>query len=184
MHPRALVIALVVIGCGADRAPANPSPVTTPSPSSSSSSSASAALPQGVRGRVIKKTGNFMPGSVGGPPSSGGAVKKAGAPDTTRRTGPLEVPVHVFRGAVAVKTTLDPKDPALVTSVRSDANGEYRVALPPGTYTVVAEIDGKLYLNSFGAGAAAGDAGRWSTVDVAPNAWADWTIEDTSGATF
>ena len=184
-----LLVAGFIVACGADRAtsPApdapNPSSPVAPAPSPSPSPSSPAAFPQGVRGHVIEKTGNFMPGVVG-KSTTPNAPRKAGAPDTTRKTTPLSVPVHVYRGAIARTERHDPKSPAYVTTVTSDANGEYRVALPAGTYTVVAEIDGKLYLNSFGAGAAAGDADRWSTVDVTPNAFAEWNIEDTSGATF
>jgi len=122
-----------------------------------------AAGPQGIRGQVLKLTGNHMPGPG---PRVGGATK------------PLSVPVHVFKGKVKRVATPNPKHPQLLKTVRSDAKGNYAVALEPGTYTVVAEIEGKLYLNSF-----AGD-GSWSTVTVKKDTWATWAIRDTSGAAF
>ena len=121
------------------------------------------AKPQGIRGKVLKLTGNHMPGP--GPRLGGGPQ-------------PLSVPVHVFKGKLKRFARPNPKHPQLVNTGRSDAKGNYAVALEPGTYTVVAEIDGKLYLNSF-----SGD-GSWSTVTVKKNTWATWVIRDTSGAAF
>ncbi len=122
-----------------------------------------ATKPQGIRGKVFKLTGNHMPGPG---PRAGGA------------TQPLSVPVHVFKGKIKPFARPNPKHPQLVKTVRSDAKGNYAVALEPGTYTVVAEIDGKLYLNHF-----SGD-GSWSTVMVKKDTWATWVIRDTSGAAF
>lgn len=163
--------------------PARPptvAPIDTPSIDANGAPSARVpASAQGVRGRIMKKTGNFMPRTVerGAPPS--GAIKKAGAPPSTPTTTPLSVPVHVFRGGdIPSTTSFDPKHPAFLTTVNSDASGSYVVALAPGKYTIVAEIDGKLYLNSY-----AGDD-AWSSIDVAANSWTEWDIHDTSGATF
>ncbi len=121
------------------------------------------AGPQGIRGQVLKLTGNHMPGP--GRRVGGG-------------TKPLSVPVHVFKGRLRHFATPDPKHPQLLKIVRSDAKGNYAVALEPGLYTVVAEIDGKLYLNLF-----TGD-GSWGTVTVKNGTWANWVIRDTSGAAF
>ena len=118
---------------------------------------------QGVQGRVLKLTGNFMP-SIGGPPGG--------------KTQPLAVPVHIFKGSLRPLAKPDPKHPALVTIVQADKDGRYRAALPPGTYTVVAEIDGKLYLNLF-----LGE-GTWGTVKVEKGKWIAWDIKDTSDAAF
>ena len=54
--------------------------------------------------------------------------------------------------------------------------------LAQGTYTVVAEINGKQHLNSF----RTSDDGRdvWSTVDVTADTWTDLNIDETSGATY
>jgi hypothetical protein len=129
-------------------------------------SKAAAEPAQGVSGKVIKMTGNFMPGPG---PRPGGTQ------------APLSVPVHVFKGKVAPFLKPDPKHPQLVKIVNSDRDGTYRVALEPGEYTLVAEIEAKLYLNSF-----TDSAGKmvWSTITVAAGKWATWDIKDSSGAAF
>ena len=118
---------------------------------------------QGVRGVVEKLSGNFMPGPGRG---AGG------------RREPLSVPVHVFKGKVKVFVKPDPKHPQLVAIVKSGKDGRYKVPLEPGEYTVVAEIDGKLYLNIFTG------AGFWPTVKVKPGEWTHWDIQETSEAAF
>jgi len=115
---------------------------------------------QGIRGKVVKRSGNFMPGMG----SSSGKEK------------PLAVPVHVFQGKVKTMKKPDPKHKAAVAVVKADRQGYYEVGLPPGEYTVVAEIDGELYLNS-----REGD-GNWTTVSVLPARWTEWDIEETSDA--
>ena len=117
---------------------------------------------QGITGKVLKLKGDFMPGPE---PAKG-----------TRE--PLPVPVWVFKGTVKVFEKPDPKHPSLIKTVQADKDGTYRVGLPPGEYTVVAEIDGKLYLNRF-----TGD-GNWATVKVEADKWTTFNIEDTSGAAF
>ena len=62
--------------------------------------------------------------------------------------------------------------------VNADKHGAYQVVLPPGEYTVVAEINGKLYLNSFQ------PQGHWTSVTVRPDQWVRWSIRDTSEAAF
>lgn len=127
--------------------------------------------PQGIEGVVVALEGNFMPGPVV-PGQQPGGVKK-----------PLSVPVHVFRGKIEVRERPDPKHSALVTIVKSDAQGAFRVPLSPGEYTVVAEIEGKLYLNIFEFDAA--ERKRvWPTVKVEPKKWSRWIIQDTSKAAF
>lgn len=127
--------------------------------------------PQGIDGQVVALEGNFMPGPVV-PGRLPGGTKK-----------PLSVPVHVFRGRIEVRERPDPKHPALVAVVKSDAQGKFRVPLPPGEYTVVAEIDGKLYLNIIEIDAST-QKPVWPTVVVAPKKWSRWVIEDTSKAAF
>jgi hypothetical protein len=120
---------------------------------------------EGVDGVVIKLVGDFEPCSL---PCS-----------TSGTTTPLSVPVHVFRGAHRVVEKLDPKDPALVQSVLADEKGFYQAELPPGVYTVIAEIDGKLYLNAY-----QGGTDEWATVTVATGAWTEHSIDDDSQAAF
>ncbi len=126
---------------------------------------------QGIAGHVVKLAGNFMPAPVlaGTPPPAKG-----------KRT-PLAVPVHVFKGVVHVAQKPDPKHPQLVTTVIADADGAFKVPLAPGDYTVVAEIDGRLYLNlvTMGPGGAC-----WATVNVEPGRWTACEIQDTRAAAF
>jgi len=118
---------------------------------------------QGVRGRVLKLTGNHMPGpGIGG----GGATK------------PLAVPVHVFKGQLKPIDKPDPDHPQLVKIVKSNTQGKFVAGLEPGEYTVVAEIDGKLYLNL------QTGSGHWHPVTVKPDTWTRFNIEDTSDAAF
>ena len=91
---------------------------------------------------------------------------------------PLSTRIFIFAGKVKYDTPVDDKHPRLRTIVKSDASGHFTAALEPGTYTIVAELDGKLYLNSFD-----GD-GFWSTVTIAPNKFVDYKIADTSRATY
>ncbi len=118
---------------------------------------------QGVKGKAVKLTGNFMPG-IGGPPGG-------------RRT-PMSVPVWVFKGKVKPFRKPDRKHPALVKVVRSGKDGTYRAALPPGEYTIVSKTGGRLYLNSYDG------VGYWSTVMIEKGRWTEFDIKDSSGATF
>ncbi len=135
------------------------------------SGGAPAEYPQGIEGQVVALEGNFMPGPVA-PGQVPGGTKK-----------PLSVPVHIFRGKIEVRERPDPKHPALLAVVKSDKEGKFRVPLPPGEYTVVAEISGKLYLNIFEFDATTRKS-VWPTVAVEPKKWTRWVIEDTSKAAF
>jgi len=127
-----------------------------------------AAAEQGVAGKVVKLTGNFMPSPE---PRRGANAKK-----------PLSVPVHIFKGQLKVFEKPNTEHPAFVRKIQADADGNFRCVLPPGEYTVVAEINGKLYLNSF----TPGDKGSlyWSTVKIEKQKWTTFNIEDSSGAVF
>ncbi len=96
----------------------------------------------GVRGRVLRVGGN--PALV-----------------------PLKVPVHVFKGEVKPFAKYDPKDDRIALSVHSDANGQFAVPLPPGLYTVVIELEGKLLGN-------AANPDRWPAVTVKEGAWVEY----------
>jgi len=84
----------------------------------------------------------------------------------------------VFKGTLKPHVKPNPTHPTLAKTVRSDKQGRYRVPLPPGVYTVVAEIKGKLYLNLHRSD------GNWATITVHPGQWATWNIRDTSEAAF
>jgi inhibitor of cysteine peptidase len=146
-----------------DKPPAKTFTITIEIKAQASSQPGKADEPkQGVTGKVIKMKGDFMPGP---------------GPARGTRT-PLSVPVWVFKGKVKTHEKPDPQHPSLVTTVKSDKDGVYRVSLPPGVYTVVAEINGKLYLNSFD-----GD-GNWGSIKVEADAWTTFDIKDTSEAAF
>jgi hypothetical protein len=117
---------------------------------------------QGVRGQVVKMTGDFMPGP---------------GPSRGRRT-PLAVPVYVFKGRIRPMAKPPREHPALLKVLQADKEGRFELALPPGEYTVVAEIDGALYLNLISG------PGEWGSVKVNAGKWTDFTIEDTRGAAF
>jgi hypothetical protein len=116
-----------------------------------------------IEGRVIKLTGDFMPG-----------------PEATQgKRTPLAVPVHVFRGKLQPFAEPNAEHPQLVAIVQSDAAGTFSVTLPAaGTYTMIAVIDGKMYLNTYD-----GEM-NWSSIEVKADAVATWIIEDSSAATF
>ena len=95
---------------------------------------------QGIKGTVMRVTGNQMP-TLG---------------DNTPRTQPQPVKTHVwfFSGRIAGKGSRWPisearKHSNLVGSVESDTKGEFSMELPPGEYTLFAQYDSDLYLNSF-----------------------------------
>lgn len=122
-------------------------------------------MTQGIHGIIRKLTGNHMP--------SGSSQSRGGVE-------PLAVPVHVFAGSVAVHDEPVAEHPRRVAVVKADERGQYRVELEPGTYTVVAEIRGRMYLNLF-----AGDAANsWATVEVEAGQWTTFNIDDTSDAVF
>ena len=122
---------------------------------------------QGIAGKVLQWKGDFMP-----------------PVDPTRGTRtPVSVPLYVFKGTIEPFEKPDPKHPALLKTTRSDKKGEYRVGIEPGTYTVVAEINGKLYLNSYQSDPKT-QKNIWTPVEVEAGKWATWNIDDTSQATF
>lgn len=125
---------------------------------------------QGIKGKVVKMSGNFMPTITDD--------TKPAKPDDSKKTVPLSVPVHVFKGKVQVFKKPNPGHEQFVKIVTSDKDGMYSIALNPGEYTVVAEINGELYLNSFSGG------GSWTTVTVTAGKWTEMNISDSSDAVF
>ena len=70
-----------------------------------------------------------------------------------------------------------------VATVKAEAPGDFAGALEPGAYTVLAEVDGKTYLNVMVFDSAAGRA-SWPTLRVEKDKVTTWNIEDTTGAAF
>lgn len=151
-----LTIVTILAACGAPASP-KPQPPTPMSPS------APATGAQGVRGTVVRVEGDFMPPL---PEGYQGTIT------------PLACRVFIFAGKIKSDTPVDEKHPDLRAIVKSDAAGHFTAALEPGTYTVVAELDGKLYLNSFD-----GD-GFWTTITVESGKFIDYKIADNSRATY
>ncbi len=133
---------------------------------------------QGVTGQVIRLTGNFQP--MLEPPDE--LEPPFGKPPRGKRQV-LKAPVHIFKGKMKALMTPDHKHPQLVTVVKPDEKGVFRAPLPPGEYTVVAEIDGRLYLNLYNHDIKTKQT-FWGTVQVKPKQWTTVTIEDTSQAAF
>ncbi len=115
---------------------------------------------QGVRCRVVKMVGDFTME----PP--------------TGRLVPMRVPVHVFRGRIKPFEQPDLKHPALIKVLQSGKDGRCELALPPGEYTLVADIDNELYLNN------QMEDGNWAIVVVRAGEWSDYVIENVLEATF
>lgn len=115
---------------------------------------------QGINGRVVKLVGDFTLD-----PPRGESVPQA-------------APVHLFRGRLLPIDEPDPEHPQFVQIVQPDEQGRFKIPLPPGEYTLVAEIDGFLYLNNADA------EGNWTTVVVKPDIWTEFTIENVLEATF
>jgi hypothetical protein len=120
---------------------------------------------QGVIGKVIKLSGNFMPG----PGATGGS------------RAPLAVPVYIFKGKVKVFEKPAAEHPALVKKVQAGSDGSFSCPLAPGEYTLVAEVNGKMYLNLV---TFEGKDTYWATVRVEEGQWKPYTIEESSGAAF
>lgn len=140
---------LALAACGAHHAA--PAPTADPQPAPNA---------QGLRGRVLVLTGDFMP------PGQGVTTPAAGAP------------VHVFAGPHAVVDQLAAGDPSLVGTYTTGADGSFAIALPPGIYTVVTEHAGRPYLNCFAG------SGGWCTAEVTAGAWTTYDLTDSADATF
>lgn len=172
-----LAAVCALAGCAKSAAPARSSepepavidqPAPAPSPQPSADPGPAPSAPSkggdtGVTGLVIRVEGDFMPPT---PPGYQGT-----------RT-PIACRVFVFRGEVKPFSEPNLKHPALVAVVNTDAEGRYAVDLEPGTYTAVAELDGKLYYNGFNGG------GNWSSFTVKKGAVTNWPITDNSRATY
>ena len=117
---------------------------------------------EGCTGTVLELKGNHMPGP--------GVKPKNGTP--------MSVPVYIFKGKVKQFKKPDPKHKQLAKIINSDKDGKFQIDLPPGEYTAVAVIKGKMYLNSF-----QGD-GTWTTFTVTKGQYTNVIIKDTSQAFF
>lgn len=131
--------------------------------------SSSPTEPQGIRGRVVQLTGNFMP--------------RGGRSGDRQSQQPVQTTVWIFSGQISGDSPRWAVQEAehhaqLLGQVTSDAHGEFWVELPAGSYTLMAQYDTDLYLNSF-----SGD-GYYTSVDVRPGEVADVTLTNHEQATF
>lgn len=121
-----------------------------------------------LSGKVEKWEGNFMP--------------SRNAKDAESKIVPLKTKVYIFKGKIKSdgNPTLDfsPQVHKVYTVVNSDETGFFKVQLPPGEYTVFAEINGKLYRNSFDG------EGHFSSVTVLDGQSSVETITDSRDAVF
>lgn len=154
--PRPLALALAfssaLAACG-HSAPSSPSSPSSPSPSSTGG---------GVRGTVTELTGDYMPPA---PPAIPTPVAASH--------------VYVFAAPhpmIETAAQVDPADPAYRGTAITDAEGRFELALPPGRYQVVAEVEGHLIASCVA-------DGTWCPLEVGAD-WLTVRINDTSRATF
>jgi hypothetical protein len=121
---------------------------------------------QGARGKITQAIGDFQCC-----PSHGEIL-------------PLATTVLAIAGKVQLvpagpySVTLPPREALdVAASATSGVDGMYRMGLAPGVYTLLADIDGELVLDSF----TSDDFASWSTIE--PGQWVTVDIEDNSHAT-
>lgn len=101
---------------------------------------ASAQSAQGIRGTVVLKSGNQMPGP-GRTPPAGKPVRREIFVYEPTKMAQMTTRTDGFYEAVQTK---------LVKRGRSDAKGRFRISLPPGQYSVlVKEPEKGLFANVF-----------------------------------
>ncbi len=123
-----------------------------------------AQLPQGIRGTVIFKRGNLMPGP-NRPQAKGQPVKREIFVYELTKMAQMKARTDGFYEEIGTK---------LVKKGRSDSKGRFRISLPPGQYSVlVKEPDKGLYANVFdgemNAFPVEVKAGRFKTVSLEIN---------------
>ncbi|WP_227500115.1 hypothetical protein [Synechococcus sp. PCC 7335] len=122
-------------------------------PQTATNSTAPATLSQGIKGTISQLSGNQMPSN---------------SPNPSATEEPVSTTVWVFSdripgpGSPYWPIAEAKQHPNLVCTTQSDAAGHYQIQLPPSEYTVLAQYDESLYLNSF-----QGD-GSYRSITVAP----------------
>lgn len=123
-----------------------------------------------VVGQAVQISGDRMPSA--GPQDRDGTATK-----------PLATRIHIFQGGLSqeggpFQGIIRDKSPFLV--VTSDKSGNFAANLPPGQYTMFAEVDGKLVHTD---GAFPRDGNQWSTVNVEEGETTSANIVDSRGVT-
>ncbi|MFK7984946.1 MAG: carboxypeptidase-like regulatory domain-containing protein [Sandaracinaceae bacterium] len=177
---RLISLCALLTACGGPHAPAQTADDAHVEQREERSAEPDAAAPplssegtQGIMGRVSILTGDHMPGIYDPDDPMEGPDH-----DSLRGSPAASAPVHVLRGRHTRFERLDRSASHYVGSTTTGADGGFRVALPPGVYTVLTEHDGLLYLNR-----SQGD-GTWSTLTVAEGEWTETAIQDSADATF
>jgi hypothetical protein len=117
-----------------------------------------------VCGTVTKLVGNHMPGP--------GRKRNPGTPLA-------RIPIHVFKGKLKpFELFTDRPSLSLALTAYTDTDGSFEFTVPPGIYTVVAEINGKMYLNSYSSD------GYWWYFAIGDGDVLQCNIVDSSEATF
>ncbi len=99
-------------------------------------------IDQGIRGKVVEKTGNQMP-SPDAPESDGRALKTTVyVYESTNISQVDRVGTSSFYTAIHTK---------LVKTVESDEQGRFVLELPAGNYSLFTRIKDRFYANSFDA---------------------------------
>ena len=115
-----------------------------------------------VRGRVTKLVG-----------------KNATSIRKKKKGIPLKgIPVYVLLGKFRPFANIKDRQPlTLILTAYTDHEGRFEFSVRPGQYTIVAEINGKLYLNNYI------DNGFWWYVHIHENQVMTYDITDTSEVT-
>lgn len=125
---------------------------------------------QGIAGTVLSLTGNQMPSVDGN--------------DRRSHPQPVSTKIWIFSGKIMGSgsprwpVAVASQHPAFVGWTTSNAEGQFQVGLVPGEYTVLAQYDSDLYLNSF-----LGD-GSYSSVQVTSAKVTDIELVNTENAAF
>lgn len=123
---------------------------------------------QGISGFVVRLQGNQMP--------------KVGSSRPRTEPEPISTDVWIFSGRIPSKgprwPVAEARHPNLVGRVRSDVQGKFFVGLPPGEYTLFAQYNSYLYLNSF-----LGD-GSYKSVQVVQDKITETRLVNTERAAF
>jgi hypothetical protein len=158
--------------------PTNPK-TTAPASNTSSSHNSGLAFPtrptrapsvleSTLSGKVEKWDGNFIP--------------SRDAKAASSKILPLKTKIYIFKGKIKSEgnptLSFSPQVHKVYAVVNSDENGIFKVQLPPGEYTVFAEIDGKLYRNSFDG------VGNFSSTLVVDGQSTEENITDSRNAVF
>jgi len=117
------------------------------------------AQKQGICGKVVWEEGNRMPGPD----------KKKADPKPIIREVYIYQPVRQDQTTMANGLYTDIRV-ALVKTVKTEADGSFKISLPPGEYSLFTKEEGGFFANLFDSG------GRINVVEVKPRKYSETTI--------